>query len=183
MNSFSCPGIIDLLLSFWFVRNLVAFESGTKFCFSTSFDIKQQNCCDNALNLITSLSQNEAVMKTAKFYNACVDAAGVEAQGDGPMKKLIEKMGGWFVTDNVTPLSSMNIIQRIGKVKSELLVGAFVQVTVSVDLHDSSKHIMRVSFSCLITRSKPSLSGNRSNRSSPPPRLPLVALLFRPLPS
>ena len=113
-------------------------------------------------------------MKTAKFFNACVDAVAVEAQGDGPMKKLIEKMGGWFVTGNMTPLSSMSIMQRIGKVKSELLVGAFVQVTVSIDPHDSSKHIMRVSFSNLITRSKPSLSGNHSNRSLPSPRLHTV---------
>ena len=108
--------------------------------------IKTAKLRDNALNLITSLSQNEAVMKTAKFYNACVDATRVEAQGDGSMKKLIEEMGGWFVTGNVTPLSSMSIIQRIGKVQSELLARAFVQVTVFVDPHDSSRHIMQVSF-------------------------------------
>ncbi|KAK2564719.1 Endothelin-converting enzyme 1 [Acropora cervicornis] len=79
----------------------------------------------------------------SSFYNACVDATRVEAQGDGSMKKLIEEMGGWFVTGNVTPLSSMSIIQRIGKVQSELLARAFVQVTVFVDPHDSSRHIMQ----------------------------------------
>lgn len=94
-------------------------------------------------NAKANYSSNEAVMKTAKFYNVCVDAARVEAQGDGSMKKLIEEMGGWFVTGNVTPLSSMSIIQRIGKVQSELLAKAFVQVTVFADPHDSSRHIMQ----------------------------------------
>lgn len=165
MNSFSCPDVIDLLLSLWFERNVVAFESSTRFCFSTSFDFKTAKLRDHALNLITSLCQNEAVMKTAKFYNVCVDAAGVEAQGEGSLKKLIEKMGGWFVTGNVTPLSTMSIIQRIGKVQSELLARAFVQVAVFVDPHDSSRHIMQVSFSSF-------LHGNRSSRSSPPPLPP-----------
>ena len=129
-----------MLLSLWFEGNVVAFESATR------FDFKTAKLRDNALNLITSLSQNEAVMKTVKFYNVCVDAAGVEAQGEGSLKRLIEKMGGWFVTGNVTPLSTMSVIQRIGKVQSELLARAFVQVTVSVDPHDSSRHIIQVSF-------------------------------------
>ena len=84
-------------------------------------------------------------MKTVKFYSTCVNASGVEAQGDFPLKKLIEDMGGWFVTGNVTPLSNMSIMQRIGKVTSELLLKPVVYVKVAIDYHDSSKHIIQVS--------------------------------------
>ena len=34
------PGIVHLILSFWFMSNVVAFESSTKFPFSTSNDLK-----------------------------------------------------------------------------------------------------------------------------------------------
>ena len=89
--------------------------------------------------------QNEAVMKTVKFYNVCIDKPSVEARGDGPLKKLIVEMGGWHVTGNMTPLSSMNIIERIGKVSRELFIKPFVDVTVFIDPHDSNRHILQVS--------------------------------------
>ena len=84
-------------------------------------------------------------MKTVRFYNACVNASGVQAQGDSPLKKLIEDMGGWFVTGKVTDLSKMSIMQRIGKVTSELFLKPVVDVKVAIDPHDSSKHIIQVS--------------------------------------
>ena len=84
-------------------------------------------------------------MKTVKFYNVCNDEAAVEARGDGPLKKLIEDMGGWNVTGNMTSLSSMSITQRIGKVSGELFVKPFIDVKVFIDIHDSNKHILQVS--------------------------------------
>ena len=83
-------------------------------------------------------------MKTVKFYNVCLDEASVNMRGDAPLKELIDRMGGWNVTGNMTPLSTMNIVQRIGKITSELFIKPFVNVGVSFDPHDSSKHIIQV---------------------------------------
>ena len=88
--------------------------------------------------------QNEAVMKTVKFYNVCLDEASVNRRGDAPLKDLIDRMGGWNVTGNMTPLSTMNIAQRIGKITSELFIKPFINVKVFYDPHDSSKHIIQV---------------------------------------
>ena len=88
--------------------------------------------------------QNEAVMKTVKFYNVCLDEASVNMRGDAPLKELIDRMGGWNVTGNMTPLSTMNIVQRVGKITSELFIKPFVNVRVFYDPHDSSKHIIQV---------------------------------------
>ena len=85
-------------------------------------------------------------MKTAKFYNICIDAAAVEVRGDGPLKKLIDNIGGWNVTGNMKPLSAMSITQRIGKVASELFTKPFIDVKVFFDPHDSNKHILQVSW-------------------------------------
>lgn len=85
-------------------------------------------------------------MKTVKFYNICIDAAAVEARGDGPLKKLIDDIGGWNVTGNMKPLSAMSITQRIGKVTSELFTKPFIDVKVFFDPHDSNKHILQVSW-------------------------------------
>ena len=43
------PGKIHWIFSFQFIRNVVAFESRTKFCFSTSYDLKtkKQNSHDS----------------------------------------------------------------------------------------------------------------------------------------
>ena len=83
-------------------------------------------------------------MKTLKFYNICLNETAVEAQGDGPLQKLIAKMGGWNVTGNMTSLSSMTITERIGKVSSELLSKPFIDIRVFIDPHDSNKHIVQV---------------------------------------
>lgn len=90
------------------------------------------------------LYQNEAVMKTLRFYNICLDEAAVEALGDSPLKKLIDDLGGWNVTGNMMSLSSMNITQRIGKVSSELLIKPFIDIKVFINPHDSNKHILQV---------------------------------------
>ena len=84
-------------------------------------------------------------MKTVKFFNVCINKAAVEAQGDSPLKNLISGMGGWNVTGKMTPLSSLNITQRIGKVSSQLFIKPFIDVKVSIDPHDSNKHILQVS--------------------------------------
>lgn len=89
--------------------------------------------------------QNEAVMKTVKSYDACVDEVAVEAEGDSPLKKLIDDLGGWNVMGKMTPLSSMSVTQRIGKVASELFIKPFIGIHVFIDPHDSNKHILQVS--------------------------------------
>ena len=85
-------------------------------------------------------------MKTVKFFNTCNDTAAVESRGDGPLKKLIDDMGGWNVTGNMKSLSSMDIAQRIGKVSSKLFIKPFIDVKVFIDPHDSNKHILQVRF-------------------------------------
>ena len=83
-------------------------------------------------------------MKTVQFYNVCLDEASVNRRGDAPLKDLIDRMGGWNVTGNMTSLSTMNIVQRIGKITSELFIKPFIDVRVFYDPHDSSKHIIQV---------------------------------------
>ena len=83
-------------------------------------------------------------MKTVMFFNACNDTSAVEALGDDPLRKLIDDMGGWNVTGNMTSLSSMTITERIGKVSSELLSKPFIDIRVFIDPHDSNKHIVQV---------------------------------------
>ena len=114
-------------------------------CHSTTTQYRQLRRLLILLSKNSFLSyQNEAVMKTVKFYNVCLDEASVNRRGDAPLKDLIDSMGGWNVTGNMTPLSTMNIAQRIGKITSELFIKPFINVKVFYDPHDSSKHIIQV---------------------------------------
>ena len=90
-------------------------------------------------------------MKTVKFYNICIDEAAIEKRGDDPLKKLIDDMGGWNVTGNMTSLLKMSITQRLGRVSSELFCKPFVDIKVFIDPHDSNKHILQVSLAFLDT--------------------------------
>ena len=83
-------------------------------------------------------------MKAVKFYNICLNETAVEEQGDSPLRKLIDDMGGWNVTGSMTSLSSMNITQRIGRVASELFSKPFIDIRVFINPHDSNKHIVQV---------------------------------------
>ena len=74
-----------------------------------------------------------------------LETEAVETLGDDPLKKLIDQMGGWNVTGNMTPLSLMSITERIAKVTRELFIKPFVDIGVSVDPHNSNKHILQVS--------------------------------------
>ncbi|KAL9969775.1 hypothetical protein ACROYT_G022032 [Oculina patagonica] len=105
---------------------------------------KSYNVLKEALaNAGKNYSANEAVMKTVKFYNVCLNETAVENRGDAPLKKLIDDMGGWNVTGNMTSLSKMSVTQRLGKVSSELFSKPFVDIKVFIDPHDSNKHILQ----------------------------------------
>ena len=59
------------------------------------------------------------------------------------MVKLIEKYGGWTVTN--TNLSNISPEELMGRVLRELNVQTLLKVAVTTDLYDSSKNILKVS--------------------------------------
>ncbi|KAM9076971.1 kell blood group glycoprotein, partial [Megaptera novaeangliae] len=42
--------------------------------------------------------------KAFQFYNSCMDTGAIEAAGAGPLRQVIEELGGWPVSGNWTPL-------------------------------------------------------------------------------
>ena len=59
------------------------------------------------------------------------------------MVKLIEKYGGWTVTN--TNLSNISPEELMGRVLRELNVQTLLKVAVTTDLYDSNKNILKVS--------------------------------------
>ena len=59
------------------------------------------------------------------------------------MVKLIEKYGGWTVTN--TNLSNISREELMGRVLRELNVQTLLKVAVTTDLYDSNKNILKVS--------------------------------------
>nr|XP_010954920.1 kell blood group glycoprotein isoform X1 [Camelus bactrianus]XP_045372936.1 kell blood group glycoprotein isoform X1 [Camelus bactrianus]XP_045373028.1 kell blood group glycoprotein isoform X1 [Camelus bactrianus] len=42
--------------------------------------------------------------KAFQFYNSCMDTGAIEAAGAGPLRQVIEELGGWPLSGNWTPL-------------------------------------------------------------------------------
>jgi len=83
-------------------------------------------------------------VKTAKIYDTCVDTAAIERRGISPLENLIKHYGGWSVTGGGTN-SSWTVAEKMGAVLRDLNVQTLFSVTVSIDLKDSSRHILNVS--------------------------------------
>ncbi|XP_048585788.1 endothelin-converting enzyme homolog [Nematostella vectensis] len=110
----------------------------------TGFSIVQNrnlNILKTALeNAPSNYSKNEAVMKTARAYNSCIDISSMDARGTKPLIDLIKRYGGWSITGNYN--SSMDLLQRIGTVARDLNVNSFIGVQARTDIYDSSSTIL-----------------------------------------
>ena len=102
-------------------------------------------------------------MKTAKIYDTCVDTAAIERRGISPLENLIKHYGGWSVTGGGTN-SSWTVAEKMGAVLRDLNVQTLFSVTVSIDLKDSSRHILNVSATlmCCIKQDRPFPNSEKS---------------------
>ena len=82
-------------------------------------------------------------MKTARFYNSCVDEVAVNSQGDHLLKELIKKYGGWDVLGSITN-NTRDPMELVANLTRNLGVKPLISVNVVVAFHDSSSHIVQV---------------------------------------
>ena len=87
--------------------------------------------------------QSLSIKKTIKIYNSCLNTTAINNRGKDPLVKLIEKYGGWTVTN--TKRSNVLLEELMGRVLKELNVQTLLKVVVVTDLYDSNKHILNVS--------------------------------------
>ena len=87
--------------------------------------------------------QSLSIKKTIKIYNSCLNTTAINNRGKDPLVKLIEKYGGWTVTN--TKRWNVLLEELMGRVLRELNVQTLLKVVVVTDLYDSNKHILNVS--------------------------------------
>ena len=84
-----------------------------------------------------------SIKNTIKIYNTCLNTTAINNRGKDPLVKLIEKYGGWTVTN--TKRSNVLLEELMGRVLRELNVQTLLKVAVTTDLYDSNKSILKVS--------------------------------------
>lgn len=87
-------------------------------------------------------SQSVSIKNTIKIYNTCLNTTAINNRGKDPLVKLIEKYGGWTVTN--TKLSNISPEELMGRVLRELNVQTLLKVAVTTDLYDSNKNILKI---------------------------------------
>ena len=81
-------------------------------------------------------------MKTAHFYNTCVNTTAIWSEGFRPLLNLITNYGGWSVTGNYNP--NVSIATRIARAAVDLDVGSLIDVKTYTDPYNSSNTILLV---------------------------------------
>ena len=99
--------------------------------------------------------QNEAVKKAFRVYSSCLNERQVDAQGDKPLKDIIKKYGGWDVLGSITDSglnvtgnitnSTRNTWDLLADVERDLAIKPLINVMLTVDMYNSSAHIIQVS--------------------------------------
>ena len=84
-----------------------------------------------------------SIKNTIKIYNSCLNTTAINNRGKEPLVKLIEKYGGWTVTN--TKRSHVLLEELMGQVLRELNVKTLLGVAVNTDLYDSNNNILKVS--------------------------------------
>lgn len=69
----------------------------------------------------------------------------IEEIGDLPLKKIVESLGGWPVTNKSWVKSDSKLEQLLAKVRAEYHLGVIFEVFVTIDDRNSSANILQVS--------------------------------------
>lgn len=86
---------------------------------------------------------SEATQKAKTFYDACMDEATINKVGSQPLLDIINRLGGWNVTQvwNETQFNFAKLLQKVHKIYS---VSAFFATEVDADDKNSSKNAIKV---------------------------------------
>nr|XP_023014776.1 endothelin-converting enzyme homolog isoform X2 [Leptinotarsa decemlineata] len=89
--------------------------------------------------------KSKAEQKAKMYYESCLDVNDtVESLGNKPMVALINKLGGWNITDsgfNITTWTLQNITQTI---QNKYNIGGLFSYAVGEDDKNSSRHILQI---------------------------------------
>nr|XP_045016639.1 kell blood group glycoprotein isoform X2 [Jaculus jaculus] len=78
-------------------------DNGTSDIFKAVTE-KNKSQLQRLLETPGSWHPGSAEEKAFQFYNSCMDTAAIEAAGTGPLRQVIEELGGWHISGNGTPL-------------------------------------------------------------------------------
>lgn len=95
--------------------------------------------------------ENDALAKTKYFYQSCMDEHEIEQLGPRPMRDFIKQIGSWSIcNDGGWNKSSWDIHKVLQNLQSTYYPApAFFSIEVTNDHLNSTKHLIKVSFSRL----------------------------------
>ncbi|XP_019868485.2 neprilysin-1-like [Aethina tumida] len=92
-----------------------------------------------------NLEDNDATRKAKTFYNTCMDIFQIRKIGDGPLREVLDKLGGWPVTrgpDWTPPAFSIETL--MGRIRGIYNEGVLVETWVGPDDKNSSVNIIQM---------------------------------------
>ena len=80
------------------------------------------------------------------MFDSCMNTSAINQLGATPLLELMKLYGSWNVTDGNWTESSWNFMDTFIDIQKNLSIAPLFNMYVSVDLNDSTKHIIVVSY-------------------------------------
>ncbi|XP_071635770.1 neprilysin-1 isoform X4 [Temnothorax longispinosus] len=91
-------------------------------------------------------NDNNATLKAKMFYRSCMDIPRIREIGDAPLKKILERLGGWPAVVGTSwrpPPYPLEVL--LGRLRGEYNVGVLMEQWVGPDDKNSSVNILQAS--------------------------------------
>ncbi|KAK4877932.1 hypothetical protein RN001_010438 [Aquatica leii] len=89
--------------------------------------------------------KSKAEQKAKLYYESCLDVnETIEALGAKPMINLMNKIGGWNVTNNNFSISSWSLQNVLQLIQNKYNIGALFSYVVGEDDRNSSRHVIQI---------------------------------------
>ncbi|TGZ50925.1 Membrane metallo-endopeptidase-like protein, partial [Temnothorax longispinosus] len=89
-------------------------------------------------------NDNNATLKAKMFYRSCMDIPRIREIGDAPLKKILERLGGWPAVVGTSwrpPPYPLEVL--LGRLRGEYNVGVLMEQWVGPDDKNSSVNILQ----------------------------------------
>ncbi|TRY79395.1 hypothetical protein TCAL_07539 [Tigriopus californicus] len=139
-----CEDFFQFACGTWNRKHVIPEDRSSISTFEVLAD-QQQIILKGILEEVPNDLDNEATTKAKYFYQSCMDMGAISDVGDAPLRRVIEELGGWPVTDpNWSEDDTLPLEKMLGILKRNFTLGVLIEEWIGPDDRNSKQHIIQI---------------------------------------